>query len=181
MKTIIVNLYGGPGTGKSTTAAGIYYYSKLDGINSELVREYVKKWAWENKQITKYDQNYILAKQISAQSALYNKVPLIITDSPIWLSPIYENKYQGNTKTLDVINNHITQATNDGVINLHFFIKRSKSYEQAGRYENEEHAKQIDADIINFLTAQNINFTIVQEDTEKVAPVIYTKVKELIC
>jgi pantothenate kinase len=44
-KTTIINVYGGPGAGKSTSAAYLYYLLKVAGKNVELVREYVKDWA----------------------------------------------------------------------------------------------------------------------------------------
>ena len=43
MKTKVLNLYGGPGVGKSTGAAYIFSMLKLAGINCELVREYAKE------------------------------------------------------------------------------------------------------------------------------------------
>ncbi len=56
MKTTIINLYGGPGAGKSTSAAYLYYLLKCQQENVELVREYVKKWAWENRPCGVYDE-----------------------------------------------------------------------------------------------------------------------------
>jgi hypothetical protein len=40
--TVVVNLFGGPGTGKSTTASGVFYHLKRDNRNVELVQEYAK-------------------------------------------------------------------------------------------------------------------------------------------
>ena len=40
--TIVVNLIGGPGSGKSTTAAGLFYNLKKLGINCEMALEYAK-------------------------------------------------------------------------------------------------------------------------------------------
>jgi hypothetical protein len=71
--TRIINLYGGPGTGKSTSAAFLYYLLKNDNVNAELVREYVKDWAWEKRSINTYDQLYLLGKQIRKESLLYGK------------------------------------------------------------------------------------------------------------
>lgn len=48
--TIYVNLYGGPGSGKSTTAAGVVSQLKLLSINAELVTEYAKDLTWEKSQ-----------------------------------------------------------------------------------------------------------------------------------
>lgn len=63
-KTTIINLYGGHGSGKSTSAAYYYYVMKKDGLNVELVRQYVKDWAWEGRKITTNDQIYFLGKQV---------------------------------------------------------------------------------------------------------------------
>lgn len=47
MKKIIC-LYGGPGAGKTTTSAGLFFKLKSMGHTCELNREYVKDWVWEN-------------------------------------------------------------------------------------------------------------------------------------
>ena len=46
-RTKIVNLYGGPGTGKSTTAAALFAEMKIRGVNCEYIQEYAKDKAWE--------------------------------------------------------------------------------------------------------------------------------------
>lgn len=45
--TLYVNLYGGPGTGKSTGASYIFSKLKLAGVEAELVTEYAKDLVWE--------------------------------------------------------------------------------------------------------------------------------------
>ena len=42
MKTIVVNLFGAPGAGKSTGAAYIFALLKMAGIEAELVTEFAK-------------------------------------------------------------------------------------------------------------------------------------------
>ena len=44
--TLIVNLMGGPGTGKSTHAGGTFYRMKRSGINCEYIQEYAKDKTW---------------------------------------------------------------------------------------------------------------------------------------
>lgn len=41
-KVIVINLMGGPGSGKSTVASGIFYRLKKMGVNCELALEFVK-------------------------------------------------------------------------------------------------------------------------------------------
>jgi len=42
MKTKVINLFAGPGAGKSTTAAGLFAEMKRANVDVELVTEYVK-------------------------------------------------------------------------------------------------------------------------------------------
>ena len=79
----IICLYGGPGTGKSTTCAGLYYKLKMTGYNAEMNREYVKEWVWEGRNIQTGDQTYFFAKQ-ARKERLYilQGLDFIITDSP---------------------------------------------------------------------------------------------------
>ena len=46
-KTLVVNLFGVPGAGKSTGAAYIFAMLKMYGINAELITEYAKDKVWE--------------------------------------------------------------------------------------------------------------------------------------
>src|SRR5512133_3821784 len=93
MKTLVVNLWGGPGTGKSTTAAFLFALLKQKGYNAELVREYVKEWAWEKRQPGPLDQFYFFGKQSRRESLLYGKVDFIVTDCPVMLSAFYAYKF----------------------------------------------------------------------------------------
>lgn len=42
MPTLVVNLFGGPGSGKSTGAAYVFARLKMLGYNAELVTEFAK-------------------------------------------------------------------------------------------------------------------------------------------
>lgn len=149
-KTTIINLYGGPGTGKSTSAAYFYYLLKAAGKNVELVREYVKDWAWEGRKISTYDQIYFLGKQVRRESMLYGKVDWIVTDSPVMMNLYYAQRYctlslgEGvRAATLSFYR----QASEDGHKHLHVFLKRNKPYLSEGRYQTEAEALEIDLGI----------------------------------
>jgi nicotinamide riboside kinase len=146
-KTIIINLYGGPGTGKSTSAAYFYYLLKAAGENVELVREYVKDWAWEGRKISNYDQIYFLGKQVRRESMLYGKVDWIVTDSPVMMNLYYAQRYcpiglaEGiRASTLSFYR----QGVEDGHKHIHVMLKRNKPYASEGRYQTEAEAKEID-------------------------------------
>jgi len=46
MKTIVVNLFAGPGAGKTTTMAGLFSKLKLDNIVCEMATEFAKELTW---------------------------------------------------------------------------------------------------------------------------------------
>ena len=61
---IVVNLFAGPGSGKSTTCAGVFSKLKLAGVNCEMALEYAKDKVWENSLDVLDDQIYVFGKQL---------------------------------------------------------------------------------------------------------------------
>jgi nicotinamide riboside kinase len=89
-----INLFGGPGIGKSTIASGMFSEFKRRDLSVELVTEFVKSWASQKREIKKYDQVYLFGKQQHYEYQwLVNGVKIVITDSPTLLSTIYARKY----------------------------------------------------------------------------------------
>lgn len=156
--TIIVELIGGPGCGKSTTAAGLFHLLKLQGKSVELISEWVKKWAWEEREIKPTDQLYITAKQMQKETDLIGKVDYIITDSPIYLAEYYGNKYS----VFDmgpIVDQYILHTKNDGVKRHTFFLERSKPYDTKGRWTSEADAILADEELKLLLNQKNLSFT----------------------
>lgn len=160
-KTTIINLYGGPGTGKSTSAAYLYYLLKIEHKNAELVREYVKDWAWEGRHISVNDQIYFLGKQSRRESMLYGKVDWVVTDSPVWMNSYYASHY-----CTDIIAHGVNmlvkafyqQVKDEGHEHIHVFLKRTKPYMAEGRYQTEEEAKGIDVGVKAMLIDNSVPF-----------------------
>jgi hypothetical protein len=153
--SVVINLYGGPGTGKSTSAAYLFYLLKSQGKNAELVREYVKDWAWEGRNISTYDQIYLLGKQVRRESMLYGKVDFIVTDAPVMLGIYYASKFSPLSVSEGVratTLSYYRQAAEDGHQHHHVFLERTKPYKQEGRFQNEEQAKQIDNGVYGMLS-----------------------------
>ena len=161
-----INLYGGPGTGKSTMAAGLYCEMKtLSNYNNhskqfELVREYVKSWAWEGRSITGFDQFYIFAKQMRAEEiCLKNGVDVVISDSPLPLSFMYTAAYnlEGRSEIRSMLTRfeHLYPA-------MHILLTRddSKPYNGKGRYQTLEEAKKLDQ--LTKTTLQNLGFPYIE-------------------
>lgn len=86
---IVVNLFGVPGAGKSTGAAYIFSQLKMKGINAELITEFAKDKAWENNTEAIKNQAYLFGKQSYRMSRCREKVDVLVTDSPLPLSILY--------------------------------------------------------------------------------------------
>lgn len=168
MKRIIC-LWGGPGTGKSTTSAGIFNLFKKAGFNAEMNREYIKDWVWEGRKIFDGDQTYIFAKQARKERMyMQSGVDIIITDSPLALATLYGQKYdkyeRENNACLAMLKQHHEFCKDNGYKVDHFFLVRQKEYNPSGRFQTEEEAKGIDGEIKILLEQLKINHQVLNCD-----------------
>lgn len=156
-KPIMINIYGGPGCGKSTTAAGVFALLKIHKVDCELVTEYAKDLTWENRSKTLENQLYILAKQYHKVWRLPSTLDVIITDAPI----IFSGLYSDDTTIKDLSLYHFNEQNN-----MNFFLNRVKDYNPIGRNQTEEEAKELDKKNLKLLEDENIGYTIVPGNYE---------------
>lgn len=158
MHTIVINLIGGPCSGKSTIASGVFHELKKLGINAELALEFAKDKVWEESFRTIDDQIYVFAKQYHKIWRLNEKVNVIITDSPLPISLYYMKEPS------EYFDKFVVEQYNK-FDNLMFFIERGKDYQPEGRMQTEEEAKAIDGKIRKLMNKYSIPFvSIPQED-----------------
>lgn len=148
---LIVNLFAGPGSGKSTTCAGVFSKLKLANVNCEMALEYAKEKVWENSLETLDDQIYVFANQLHRLNRLKNKVDVIITDSPLLLSIIYDKEY--NYPFIELVVNEFRKFNN-----INFYIKRNSFYNSKGRLQTLEESIEKDNEITNLLNSHNISY-----------------------
>jgi hypothetical protein len=148
-ETLIVNLYGGPGTGKSTTCADLFARLKYRGTNCEMALEFAKDKVWEESYKVLDNQIYIFGKQLHRLYRLIGKVDCIITDSPILMSLIYDQSGSKPFKEL-VLEQH------RGFNTVDFFLKRHKPFNPSGRLQDEKKAKELDVKISMMLMENGI-------------------------
>lgn len=175
--TIVVNLIGGPGSGKSTTAAGLFYNLKKLGVNCEMALEYAKDKVYEESFKTMDDQLYIFGKQYHRMWRLKNLVDVIITDSPLLLS-IYYNKTKSNYFE-DLIVEQYNKFNN-----MLYILKRDNiEFKQEGRIQNEEESKHIDMEVKNILDRNNISYIEIStlDAIEKITEDVVNKLNDNRC
>lgn len=173
-KTIIVNLFGGPGCGKSTGAAYIFSQLKLNGIDCEYVTEFAKDKVWENNEEVFKCQFYITGKQIFKISRCFGKVDVIITDSPISIGIQYTDSVLLKQAILEEFNKYQEN-------NLNILLKRVTKYDTNGRNQTEEEAKQIDNTTELWLNENNIPFVKIdgnENGFKEIVNLIFEKLKQ---
>jgi len=155
-QTKVINFFSGSGTGKSTIAAALYAELKIRSAHVELAREYIKKWAWEKRTPGKFDQIYIFGHQSNEEGRLYEKVDFIVSDSPLLLVPFYEQLLTKKNIIEESVTNFMRHAEEHGVSYHNFWLERLDSFDERGRYETLEQAKQIDKSLRNWLEERHV-------------------------
>src|SRR5574344_627446 len=91
--SLVINLFGGPCSGKSTLAASIFAEMKAQGKSVELAFEFAKDLVYDKQiDLLQSKQCYVFAHQQLRIDRLINSgVDYIITDSPLLLSVIYNH------------------------------------------------------------------------------------------
>lgn len=170
----VINFYGGPGSGKSTAAAGLFYNMKIAGYNVELTDEFAKECVWEGNFPMLADQLWVLGHQHRKILRLSDKVDYVITDSPVLLSPIYRGRY-GEPIYSDIIDKMALECYNLYERNINFMLTRPDEFEQNGRAQDFEECLEIDAAIVNQFEVLNIQYIKLESEDNARAAMRYIK------
>lgn len=152
--TLIVNLFGGPGSGKSTMAAGLYYQLKVKGYECEMAREYAKEllYSKDHSIFTMYNHS-VTVEQNRRIRSLIGQVDIVICDSPILLGIIYDR--EGDRTFTDYLIDKHNEYWNYNV----FLERKLDEYNQKGRFENQHEAVEVDKKITSLLKLYGIEST----------------------
>lgn len=151
-ETLIINLIGGPCSGKSTIASGLFYHLKMLGYNCELASEFAKDKVWEESIKVLDDQFYVFGKQYHKLFRLNGKVDIVITDSPLPISLLY------NKTPSKYFNNFVVEQYKR-FNNLMFFINRPKDvYQGEGRLQTKEESERLDEELKVLMNTHGIRF-----------------------
>lgn len=152
--TKFINIFGGPGIGKSNAAMFISREMNISGKKVEFVPEFAKDLVWENRKKTLSIQPYVTMKQYRNLIRLDGVVDYVVTDAPILMGIVYAKLYS-----------NMPQSYYDFVFDLHTQMDsinvnliREFSYQTYGRNQSEEDAKLIDKMIKNMLDDYKVNY-----------------------
>jgi tRNA uridine 5-carbamoylmethylation protein Kti12 len=166
-KTIVVNLIGGPSSGKTTLAAYLFYKLKIRGKLVEFVPEVAKGFVWRGQFDVLNNQHYVSTEQYNMLMSLDGKVDIIVTDGSL-LHGLYYNRINvDNTSNVDKTEQMIL-ANFAKFRNINIFVERGDyPYETSGRYQMEGEARQIDAVLKHLLDKKKIEYTSISATDRK--------------
>ncbi|MEG0359272.1 MAG: zincin-like metallopeptidase domain-containing protein [Anaerorhabdus sp.] len=160
-KTLVVNLYGGPGAGKTTAGLELTCLLKKQGVNAEFVGEYAKELIYDEKEElldgSWENENLMLNEKAHRIDRLVGKVDVIISDAPILQSGFYckENKE-------DLLEKATTISSQYN--NLNVFINRGNHFSTIGRLHNYEQSILVDNEIINKFKTDKTKYMTMNHD-----------------
>lgn len=138
---IVYNFFGGPCSGKSTTAAYIFSRFKNQGIQVEIAREVAKDFIWEGRAVQlQRNQFLVSALQYSRLKDLKeNGCEVAITDSPLLTGLAYSEhlRYKSELEAL-------LRVVNREFDNRNIYLRRSNHYSGFGRVEKASEVGIID-------------------------------------
>lgn len=155
--TLVIELHGGPGVGKTTIGLGLTALLKLylgEYTRSDLAAEYVSEFAKEialeeySREENCYHQKIknqalLFGTQLERLLQLNKKINFIVNDSPLLLCAEYAPKeYYPESAWLEIIRANYSHFSEI----IHVYIKRNDqlNYLNIGRLQNLDQAKIID-------------------------------------
>ena len=150
---LVINILGGPGTGKSTLLSGLFYELKIQGIICDVIPEVAKKLTYEKRyDILKNRQMYIFSEQLNELRTLDdNKIDLVITDGSLINSIVYSK--EDNPHFNDLVLYEFNKYEN-----LTYYLKRETNYQTSGRRQDINGALKVDEQTLNTFEKFNIDY-----------------------
>jgi hypothetical protein len=155
----VINLWGAPGVGKSSTRAGLFWLMKLHHLNVEEVAEYAKllvlsgmDWQLKHDQYSIFSNQHF--RQLIVQRAGYEYA---VTDSPLPIVGFYAPKEEA-----EVISNIALHKFNE-FENFNYLLTRdysdaSQPFETRGRMQSRLESIEVGKNLRQFMVRNHIEF-----------------------
>lgn len=151
-----INLFGGPSSGKSTSAFELFPKMKKHGYKVEFVPEYAKELTYGKDFTRLSDQLLILGEQHHRLFRLTNEVDMVIHDSPFVMGLVYlaDDPHLPKKEYYKLITKMFKSYEN-----FNIFIERDDAtYQSYGRNQTLEECKEKDKQILELLDNEGIKY-----------------------
>lgn len=145
MRTKVINFISGAGAGKSLISAMTFAELKMKHLKTEYVQEYAKTLVWQKRFDELANQYHVSMEQYKMIKAVDGAVDYIVCDSGLLIGVFYNRYHKNNVSNIQKTEQMILDKMKE-FDNIYIFLERNSEFpfEQEGRIQNEEEAKQID-------------------------------------
>lgn len=151
---IVVNMFGGPGTGKSTLASSLYSELKWKGVSCEFVPEFVKGKIYDESWIELEHQHHVFGNQLHQVKRCSKDVNVVVLDTSLLNSLFYKTEKTSSSFKSSVLEEFRKFKT------VNFFVERTDSiYDTVGREQSLEEAQEIDRLVLGKLKLHDVPHT----------------------
>jgi ABC-type oligopeptide transport system ATPase subunit len=157
--TKVINIIGGPGSGKSLIAAAIILYLHLHNKTVETIPDYAKSLVWQQNHEVLKNQYFIAQRQFEMLNLLDGQVQYLITECSLPQVLYYNENYADNICDIAKTRAQILEwyGQHD---NANIFVERGdKKYVHTGRFQDEDQARDIDRGLHALLEREGLPFT----------------------
>lgn len=152
---LVINLFGGPGIGKTTMAARVFLRLKMRGIEAANPEEHAKIAILKGQPHLLDEQLVILGQTWETLHTLSDKVEAIVVDSPILLCSVYAQGRESSHFHATVEDFHRRMPR----INLLLARPAGMVYSRTGRRETPQEALLMDGRIRDALDKAGESYT----------------------
>jgi hypothetical protein len=137
--TIYINVFGGPGVGKTTFMTDLFTRMKKLGMDVEMVPEHAKELVWAKKYRELSDQYAVSREQYERLADKNGKVNYVVTDAPLAHGYHYAVENAKTPHELDLICSSIRDWLREfRNYNIHLVRNPSIAFDPNGRYQTDE-------------------------------------------
>lgn len=158
-QTLVINLFAGPGAGKTTCAWEIASQLKKMNYIVEYVPEYAKELVWDEKRElldgSLEHQKMLLNEQQHRVKRLIGKVDFVVTDAPSLINLNFLK--ETDSQKIDAYKMDVLSEFNQNH-NFNLFIQRGNHYEQEGRVHTLKQSLELDDSLQKILKENRIYY-----------------------
>jgi tRNA uridine 5-carbamoylmethylation protein Kti12 len=163
-----INIFGAPGSGKSTMRSRLFYELKKRQLKVEEVVEYAKELTYNERFIELSDQIQVFGKQHHPHFVLDKKVDYVVTDSPFIMGFTYFDESLPYSKEM----RKLMTKVNNSYDTINYFLTRNHEYQEYGRNQTEEESDLKAEEIKAFLNKNKIKYTEVKSGKKFIKKVL---------
>jgi hypothetical protein len=152
---IVINLYGGPGVGKTTQGLDLTAFLKKKGVNASLIAEYAKELVYRESKDLTTNQISIFNNQLEPYRYLDGNVDVVVAECPLILGIVYNRFYKVESNPYF---EPFVMYEHNKYDNIDIYLKRENEYKKEGRGQDLETAIKIDSKTVEMLNEYKIEY-----------------------